>query len=125
MNNLQTKGSDRLHLASVFNFKNSNPVVAPKTVNQVYYVEDCQINGDSINVDYTLNDNWSETIISIASLKSFVLTTGMNDYCYDRSVNGEHVQDSGSIDIDGFLNENFNAAVRTYLSSKRIGQNVN
>lgn len=113
-----------LRLASVLKFKISNPAVSTKTVNPVYYVEDCQLSGDSINVNYLLNDNWFNTVISMAVLRHFVLTSGLNEYCYDYNQNG-HVQVSGSFDLDTFMDENLNNAVMAYLRSKKVGQNVN
>ncbi len=100
-------------------------VDAQKSVTPVYYIDDCQVSGDNIDISYTLNDNWADTILSMNALKSFVTTTGMNDYCFDSSINGCHVQDSGSLDLDTFIAENLFDVVGAYLKAKRIGQNVN
>ena len=111
-----------LDLGSVFTFKSINTFVAPRIVKNVYYVEDCQVTGDNITVDYTLNDEWYDTVISMTALKSFVESTGLNESIIDRSVNGEHEQDCFTISMDTFIAENLNAAVGDYLKAKRIGQ---
>lgn len=112
----------------------SNPIVqqsidafkaAQNTTQQIYYIDDCEIDGDDINVDYTLNDQWRATVISMAALKRFVRGNCLNDYCFDSCANGMHVQDAGSFDPNAFITENLNAVIKAYLQSKRIGQNVN
>lgn len=98
---------------------------AQKPTQQIYYVDDSSIDGDDIHIDYTLNDQWRTTVISMAALKRFVQDYGLNDYCFDSCANGMHLQNAGSFEPDTFIAENLNACITAYLQSKRIGQNVN
>lgn len=125
MKNLTTSANIGSEIAAVLLFQFSTLVITKKLITPVYYVDDCQIDGDIINVDFTLNDAWAETTISLPDLKRFIVTTGLNDYCFDYSANGEHVQDSGSMELDAFIAENLSYVVGAYLQSKKICQNVN
>ncbi|MDB5131789.1 MAG: hypothetical protein JWR02_1538 [Mucilaginibacter sp.] len=96
---------------------------ASKPSKAVYYVENADILGDNIDVDYTLNDDWKSTSLNLQALTRFIITNGLNDYCYDSSDHrGEHIQDSGTIEIGEYLAENLKPAVRAYLQSIKAGQ---
>jgi hypothetical protein len=100
---------------------------AKKQLSAVYYVHDAIICEVGVDVEYTLNDEWLTASIEIQALKAFVIKTGMNDYCFDSAdYCGCHVQDSGSFEVDTYISENLNEAVRGYLEAIKAGQfNVN
>ncbi len=125
MKNLTTSESAGLDLASVLNFKSTNKKVAPKIATPVYNIEGTIILNNNINVEFTINDDWFTAVVSMAALKSFVGDTGLNDYCFDYEVNGEHVQDAGTYDTDTFIADYLDESIEAYLRSKRVGQNVN
>ena len=121
MNTLRNQVSAGLFIGSTLNPKTSAPVAAKKQA-PVYYVDDCQVNGDRVSVDYTINDEWAEANLSLTELKNFVLSTGLNEFIFDYSVNGEHVQDSGCWNADDYLAENFRFVVKSYLEAAKVWQ---
>jgi hypothetical protein len=112
-----TAGANLINSQSDLNTR-SQTVVKP-----VYFIELANVNGQVIEVDYTLNDEWYFTTITMPALISFIESTGMNEYCFDSSdYTGEHLQEAGTFNIDTFINENLNEAVQAYFLAKRIGQ---
>jgi hypothetical protein len=110
---------------AAINVRNTLPILpeAVKPAKAVYYVESALICGELIEVDYTLNDKWLTFSFELQALKNFVYATGLNDYCYDRSdYAGEHVQDSGIIEMDTYIDENVECAVKAYLQAGKVGQ---
>src|SRR4051812_10425261 len=109
--------------AGVFSFDaRKSSTTKSKVLAPVYYIEDSILDGDSITVDYTLNDNWLVANINYPTLKTFVLTNGLNDYCYDYAdCGGNHVQDSGTLHTDTFIAENLNACLKAYLEANKAG----
>ncbi|WDF79534.1 hypothetical protein PQ469_05895 [Mucilaginibacter sp. KACC 22773] len=100
-----------------------NNQVVNKPARTIYYVDAAIFCGDSIEVDYTLNDEWFNTSIEFQTLRAFILSAGLNDYCFDSSDHaGEHVQTSGSIDLDIYTDVYLNDAVKAYLQSIKAGQ---
>lgn len=100
----------------------SKPAVN-KQLPAIYYVDDVVLFGTSIEVEYTLNDEWLTGSIEFESVKAFVIRTGMNDYCFDAADHsGCHLQNSGSFEVDTFINENLKEVVRVYLDAIKAGQ---
>jgi hypothetical protein len=81
-----------------------------------FQIEDVTVTGDKVAVDYLLNDEWLSTNLSLSELKQFALNRSMNDYIFDYCY-GEHVQESGSLDIDTFMSENLEAVIKAYLEA--------
>ena len=127
MNISITRNANQSGLLSVLSQRKSSILTtkAAASTKIVYYVEDCTGNGEMIDVDYTLNDEWLSTSVKSSDLRLFVLTNGLNDYCFDSCANGVHLQDAGSYEPDTFIAENLNAVIKAYLQAKKIGQNVN
>lgn len=121
--NLQTTPKNALILGFILTSP-ATPAIK-QCVNPVYYVEEIILNDDIIGVAFTLNDEWMDTIIDTVNIKKFVLENGMNDYCFDYSTNGCHVQDCGTLPIDAYCSENLNDVVKAYLKARKVGQNVN
>jgi len=98
-----------------------------KHTKRVYYIDDVSLCGDIISIDYTLNETWFSTSIELAALKQFIINTGLNDYCFDSSDHsGEHIQDSGFIEMNDYLSDNLNIAIKAYLEAEKAGQyNIN
>jgi hypothetical protein len=90
-------------------------------IQNIFYIDEVKINGDTVTIDYTLNDNWNVAVLSLQGLKKFALNMGMNDYCFD-FMHGEHVQEAGSFDIDTFLAEKLDDVIKAYLEVDRIEQ---
>lgn len=118
-----TAGNLTINARDAFQF----PETVVRPAKAIYYIDDVEINGPSISVEYTLNDAWLATDIDLQTLKLFVLKSGLNDYCFDSSDHcGEHVQESCTQQADIFIAENLKFAVKAYLEAARIGQiNVN
>jgi hypothetical protein len=93
----------------------------------IYYIDEVSIDGNQVDVDYTLNDEWARVTIRLSDLKSFIIATGMHHYEFNYSdYSGNHTQDAGLLDVDTFLCENIKVAVRAYFEVNKIGQyNVN
>ena len=89
-----------------------------------YYVDNCIVDNGRVLVDYTINDEWAEANLSLTELKNFVLSTGLNEWIFDYSVNGEHVQDSGCVDAENYLEENLRFVVKSYLEAAKVWQNA-
>ncbi|SCW88361.1 hypothetical protein [Mucilaginibacter sp. NFR10] len=103
------------------------PIFSKPAVNKqlpaIYYVDDVVLLGTSIEVEYTLNDEWLTASIEFQTVRAFVIKTGMNDYCFDTAdCGGCHVQDSGSFEVDTYISENLNDTVLAYLQSIKAGQ---
>jgi len=92
--------------------------VSQKTIIPTYWIEDAICDGNNVEVDFTINDEWESTAINYNELRTFVEASGLTNYCFDYSVNGTHVQDAGTFNVDTFLAENLNDAVRAYLEAK-------
>lgn len=88
---------------------------ARKALKPIYYIDQVEVSGDNVAVDYTLNDNWLFINLSLSELKQFALNRSLNDYCFDYLRDGEHVQDAGSFDLDTFMAENLEAVIKAYL----------
>lgn len=95
---------------------------AGKFPKAIYWIEEAISDGNNVEVDFTINDEWVNATIKFTDLRTFTIEQGLNDYCFDYSVAGEHVQDAGTFDVDTYLAENLNEAVRTYLEP--IGNKV-
>jgi hypothetical protein len=126
MNTLTNTLNNAVNLTGVYNFDTRN-VSTPRSITApVYYIDEAILDGQNIDVDYMLNDDWCRTTVDYLALKAFVVTTGLNDYCFDSSdCDGNHVQDSGSFNSDTYIAENFSVCVRDYLAAYKVGQNVN
>jgi 3-keto-L-gulonate-6-phosphate decarboxylase len=89
----------------------------------VYYIEEVTEIEGSLMIDYTLNDDWKEAMIQVATLKTFMFHAGLNDYCFDSSdQTGEHIQIAGSINTDLYFEQSLRFIVKSYLEANRIGQ---
>lgn len=107
------------------NARNASPILTNsiKPVKTVYYIEDVTISGPTAEVEFMLNESWLTSKISIQDLKIFIGNTGLNNYCFDSSdFAGDHVQYSGSLEIDEYLSENLNSVVMAYLKAGKVGQ---
>lgn len=82
----------------------------------VYSIESATISGNIVKVDYLLNNDWKETEVNYNLLEEFAINMGMNDYCFDK-MEDEHVQDSGTSDIDNYMAENLDEVVKYFLES--------
>lgn len=123
MKNLTTNVTASALIAGAYNFDTrSTSHAAANTTAPVYYVDSAVNDGKDVDVDYTLNDEWARVVIPFTSLKSFVVTKGLNEFCFDSCANGCHVQDAGTYDIDTFMSEELNAVVKAYLETNKVGQ---
>lgn len=109
MQNTNEKSTTGVNHAGILttDARNASPII---------YIDQADVTGDNIAVDYTLNDQWLSINLSLSELKQFTLNRSLNDYCFDYCY-GEHVQYSGSYDIDTFIAENLNSLVKAYLEA--------
>jgi len=123
MNALKTSQSIGLRLATALTLRSNKPV-ATNNQTPVYYIDECKVTGDRVQVDYTINHEWAVANLSITDLKNFVRSTGLNEWVFDSCVSGEHQQDSGCFNVDDFLAENLNLVVKNFLQTTKVWQNV-
>ena len=84
-------------------------------------IEDVTEVAGLFTVDFFINDGELESLtITNQQLKHFALATGLNEYVFDYSCGGDHIQLSGSQDIDNFLVENRDEVIKAFLEVNRI-----
>jgi hypothetical protein len=111
----------RLPVASTSKVATIIKLVITKT--PVYYIEEVTEIDGSLMIDYALNDDWKEATLQVATLKTFMLHAGLNDYCFDSlDQTGEHVQVTGSINTDLYFEQSLRFIIKCYFEANRTGQ---
>jgi hypothetical protein len=84
-------------------------------------IEDVTLVSGVVTVDFIINDGDLQTLtVTLNQLKQFALNTGLNEFVFDYSENGNHVQVAGSHDIDLFMDENLKEVLKCYLEIDRL-----